>query len=116
MIELAILVLFIILIIGVILVYKKYVNVVNVINDEQNRKYNELSKLVGSNNVNIKNNTKNAEEILDRDTVDVQILQEIINKLKIPSLKLKKDHNIIIRSSIFPGTMEIINKILKKES
>ena len=79
MIELAILVLFIILIIGVILVYKKYVNVVNVINDEQNRKYNELSKLVGSNNVNIKNNTKNAEEILDRDTVDVQILQEIIN-------------------------------------
>lgn len=79
MIELAILVLFIVLITGVILVYKKYVKVVNVINDEQNRKYKEISELIGSNNENIKENKKDTQDILNRDNVDVNELENIIN-------------------------------------
>ena len=79
MIELVILVLFIILITGVILVYKKYVKVVNVINDEQNRKYKEISELIGSNNENIKDNEKATRDILNRDNVDVNELENIIN-------------------------------------
>jgi hypothetical protein len=79
MIELVILVLFIVLITGVILVYKKYVKVVNVINDEQNRKYKEISELIGSNNENIKDNEKATRDILNRDNVDVNELENIIN-------------------------------------
>ena len=42
-------------------------------------------------------------------------LNQFVNIIKNISSKLKKDHNIIIRSSVFPGTMEILNKILKKK-
>ncbi len=42
-------------------------------------------------------------------------LNHFVNIIKNISSKIKKDHNIIIRSSVFPGTMEIINKILNKK-
>ena len=42
-------------------------------------------------------------------------LGEFINIIKELSLNLSKDHNLIIRSSVFPGTMSIINKILEKK-
>ena len=42
-------------------------------------------------------------------------LGEFINIIKKLSSNLTKNHNLIIRSSVFPGTMSIINKILEKK-
>ena len=41
-------------------------------------------------------------------------LSQFIQIIKKLSNKLDKDQNIIIRSSVYPGTMEIINRILQK--
>jgi UDP-N-acetyl-D-mannosaminuronic acid dehydrogenase len=70
--------------------------------------------------------TKNYNEVFLSENIIITIgtpideylnpkLNQFVNIIKNLSLKLKKDHNIIIRSSVYPGTMEIINNILKKK-
>ena len=108
MIQLLILFFAVVFIIAIIMLYKKYIRIKNVVDEELDKKYNKVKKAIGSNNTQISQLKKNADELINTPSNDTNTLEDKVNNNK---KQIAENRAVMVDKNF-----QEINKIFKYEN
>ena len=108
MIQLLILFFAVVFIIAIIMLYKKYIRIKNVVDEELDKKYNKVKKAIGSNNTQISQLKKNADELINTPSNNTNTLEDKVNNNK---KQIAENRAVMVDKNF-----QEINKIFKYEN